>query len=122
MVEYSDGGLLDLGEEEYNTVLAPDIEFKGLIEFSEPMVIKGKVSGRIVASSDLLVDTDAVVNADIKASRVVIKGTVQGKVIAEEIVRIFSSGHLTGDVTAPEVILDTGCFFSGICTMTKDRI
>ncbi len=121
MAEHSDSGILDLEEEDYNTVLAPDIEFEGLIEFSDPLMIKGKVRGKINASSDLLVDAGAVVNADIKASRVVIKGTVKGNITAEKIVRVLSSGSLTGDITAPEVVLDTGCFFSGVCTMIREQ-
>lgn len=119
MMDSRDNGILDLDEEDYNTILAPDIEFDGLIEFAEPLMIKGKVSGRIHASSDLLVDVGAEVNANIKAGRVVIKGSVKGNVTADKIVHVFTTGKLTGDVTAPEVVLDTGCFFSGVCTMTE---
>ncbi len=117
-----DSVILDLlDEENYNTILAPDIEFDGLIEFSEPFMIKGRVSGKINATSDLMVDTDAVVKADIRASRVIIRGTVTGNITAEKIVHVFSTGKLKGDVTAPEVVLDTGCFFSGVCTMDMER-
>ncbi|HHU35708.1 MAG TPA: polymer-forming cytoskeletal protein [Treponema sp.] len=119
MVDNKDNDLLDLDEEDYDTVLAPDIHFTGSIEFAEPFMIKGRVSGTIKATSDLLIDSEAVVNADIKANRVVIKGTVEGNVTATQIVHVFSSGKLTGDVTAPEVVLDSGCFFSGVCTMQR---
>ncbi|ULQ59468.1 polymer-forming cytoskeletal protein [Brucepastera parasyntrophica] len=119
MVDNRDNDLLDLDEEDYDTVLAADIDFDGMIEFAEPLMIKGRVSGRIEATSDLMVDTDAVVRADIRADRVVIKGTVMGNVNASRVVHVFSSGKLTGDVTAPEVVLDTGCFFSGVCTMNR---
>jgi len=101
MVDNKDNDLLDLDEEDYDTVLAPDIDFTGTIQFSEPFMIKGRVTGQIDATSDLLVELGAEVKADIKASRVIIKGAV------------------TGDVTAPEVILESGCFFSGICTMNR---
>ena len=121
MAEHTDSGIFDLEEEDYNTVLAPDIEFEGLIEFSDPMMIRGKVTGTINATSDLFVDAGAEVAANINASRVVIKGKVKGNVTAEKIVRILSSGSLAGDVAAPEVVLDTGCFFSGRCTMTRDE-
>lgn len=119
MVDNSDNDLLDLDEEDYDTVLAPDIEFSGTINFEEPFMIKGRVSGKIDATSDLLIDTNAVVTADITASRVIIKGTVEGNVTATRMVHVFSSGRLTGDVTAPEVVLESGCFFSGICTMNR---
>ena len=121
MAEHTDSGIFDLEEEDYNTVLAGDIEFDGLIEFSDPMMIRGKVAGTINATSDLFVDEGAEVAADIKASRVMIKGKVKGNVTAEKVVRVLSSGSLIGDVAAPEVVLDTGCFFSGRCTMTRDE-
>jgi cytoskeletal protein CcmA (bactofilin family) len=119
MVDNKDNDLLDLDEEDYDTVLAPDIDFTGTIQFEEPFMIKGHVSGHIDATSDLMVDSGAQVKADIKASRVIIKGEVIGDVTATQMVHVFSSGKLTGDVTAPEVVLDSGCFFSGICTMTR---
>lgn len=119
MVDNKDNDLLDLDEEDYDTVLAPDIDFTGTIQFEEPFMIKGRVSGQIDATSDLMVDSGAQVKADIKASRVIIKGEVIGDVTATQMVHVFSSGKLTGDVTAPEVVLDSGCFFSGICTMTR---
>ncbi len=119
MVDINDNDLLDLDEEDYDTVLAPDIDFSGTIEFAEPFMIKGRVTGRIEATSDLMIDSDATVKADIHASRVVIKGEVVGNVTADRMVHVFSSGKLTGDVTAPEVVLESGCFFSGICTMNR---
>jgi cytoskeletal protein CcmA (bactofilin family) len=119
MVDNKDNDLLDLDEEDYDTVLAPDIEFTGSIQFEEPFMIKGRVTGTIEASSDLLVDLGAVVKADIKAARVIIKGDVTGNVTATQVVHVFSSGKLNGDVTAPEVVLDSGCYFTGICTMNR---
>lgn len=119
MVDINDNDLLDLDEEDYDTVLAPDIDFTGSIEFAEPFMIKGRVTGRIEATSDLMIDTDAIVKADIHANRIVIKGSVTGNVTADKMVHVFSSGKLTGDVTAPEVVLESGCFFSGICTMNR---
>lgn len=112
--------LLDLDEEDYDTVLAPDIFFSGTIEFKKPFMIKGMVEGKIISDSDLSIEQGAVVKADIKADRVVIKGSVEGNVTASATVHVFSCGKLDGDVTAQEVILDSGCFFNGVCTMTKN--
>lgn len=111
--------LTDLDEEDYDTVLAQDIEFSGTIKFKEPFMIRGIVSGKIIAESDIMIDEQAQVHADIHADQVVIKGSVKGDIVADTLVHVFSCGRLEGDVTAPDVILDSGCFFSGICTMTK---
>ena len=111
--------LIDLDEEDYDTVLAPDIMFDGIIKFQKPFMIKGTVQGNIQSVSDLMISEHARVKATIYAERVIIKGEVIGNVTAETSVHVFPSGKLTGDVTAPEVTLDSGCFFSGICTMTR---
>ncbi|MBR4373208.1 MAG: polymer-forming cytoskeletal protein, partial [Treponema sp.] len=67
---------------------------------------------------DLVVDSGAVVTADISASRVLVKGRVEGNIVAERIVRVSSSGCVVGDVTSEQVVLEPGSKFSGRCTMT----
>ncbi len=111
--------LLDLDEEDYDTVLAEDIYFTGRIDCQRPFMIKGSVDGKLLSTSDVTVEENAVVNADIKADRVVIKGEVHGNVVADTMVHVFACGTLDGDVTAPEVELESGCVFNGICKMAK---
>lgn len=120
MAEIEKVNLLDLDEEDYDTVLAPDIYFSGKIECKKPFMIKGIVEGLLVSTSDITVEENSSVKANIRADRVVIKGIVEGNVIADTLVHVFSCGRLIGDVTAPEVVLESGCLFNGICTMTKD--
>ncbi len=119
MIETDKIELIDLDEDDYDTVLASDIVFDGIIKFEKPFMIKGTVQGTIQSSSDLMISEYAKVKAKIDADRVIIKGEVIGDVTAATSVHVFASGKLTGDVTAPEVILDSGCFFSGICTMNR---
>ena len=109
--------LADLDEDDYDTVLATDIEFNGTIQFSKPLMIKGKVSGKIESNNDLTIEETADVRATIYADRVIVKGHVIGNITASTSVNIYASGHLTGDITSPEVILEPGCFFSGACKM-----
>ncbi|MDR2471375.1 MAG: polymer-forming cytoskeletal protein [Treponema sp.] len=108
--------------EDFDTVLSADIEFSGTLRFEKPFLIQGKVSGEINASSLLMIAEEAVVEANIRASRVIILGTVKGNVTAAEKVEVAVTGKLTGNVTAPEVTMETGCYFSGRCIMTdKNR-
>lgn len=120
MAEYTESDNLDLEDAVYTTVLAGDIDFEGLVEASEPLLIRGKVSGNINGTANLLIEAEAEVNADIKARSVIIKGKVTGNVTAESIVWILSTGRLTGDIVAQQVVLDAGCFFSGSCTMARE--
>ena len=53
MAEIEKVNLLDLDEEDYDTVLAPDIQFSGKIECKKPFMIKGNVEGFLVSTSDV---------------------------------------------------------------------
>lgn len=83
-------------------------------------MIKGIFTGEIISESALSIEDGAVVKADMKVDSLVIKGSLKGNVIAGTVIRIFPTGKLIGDVTAPEVVLDSGCYFTGNCKMTKE--
>ena len=108
-----------LEDEDFDTILSSDIEFNGSLSFEKAFLIRGRLSGDISAQGFLVVDEEAVVEADIKASRVIIRGSVKGNVTALEKVEVTVTGKLVGNVTAPEIFMETGCLFNGRCTMTE---
>ena len=107
-------------EEDFDTVMADDISFTGTIRFSKPFMIKGKMSGNIDATSDLLIDTNAEVNADIVADRVLVRGKVNGNIVGKNLVYVSSKGSVFGDITSAQVVLEPGSTFSGKCSMTQE--
>ena len=110
--------VLDDDDDDFDTILSPDIDFTGTLNFEKPFLIRGRVSGEISARGLLVIDGEAVVNADINASRVVIRGFVKGNVTATEKIEITITGKLEGNVTTPEIYMESGCVFNGRCTMT----
>ena len=108
-----------LEDEDFDTILSSDINFSGTLNFEKPFLIRGRLSGDIIARGLLVVDEEAVVEANINASRVVIRGSVKGNVTASEKVEVTITGKLVGNVTAPEIFMETGCIFNGRCTMTE---
>jgi cytoskeletal protein CcmA (bactofilin family) len=86
--------------------------------FKEPMMIKGRVSGTIIAESDLHIDEKAVVEADIKARNLTVRGSVKGNIAASGRVELFAACRVDGDISAAEVTMEPGCRFNGICSMT----
>jgi cytoskeletal protein CcmA (bactofilin family) len=108
-----------LEDDDFDTILSPDIDFSGTLNFEKPFLIRGKVSGEIAAKGLLVVDGEAVVNANIDAARVIIRGYVKGDVTAAEKVEVAVTGRLEGNVAAPEIFMESGCVFNGRCTMTR---
>ncbi|MCF0242648.1 MAG: polymer-forming cytoskeletal protein [Treponema sp.] len=117
MYDVKDTDFFDLEDESFDTIIEDDITFSGTIKFKKPFMIRGKVNGSIDATSDLVVDSNAVVNADVNASRVLIKGKVKGNVRGENLIFVTASGSLDGDITTKKVVLEPGCVFTGRCTM-----
>ena len=121
---WKDGVMTDvhsemLEEDDFDTILSQDIDFSGILNFEKPFLIRGRVSGQINAKGLLVIDEEAVVNADINTTKVIIRGFVKGNVIAAEKVEVTVTGRLEGNLTAPEVYLETGCMFNGRCTMVE---
>jgi len=106
-------------DSDFDTILSKDISFSGTLNFEKPFLIRGRMSGNINAKGFLVVDEDAVVEANIKACRVIIRGSVTGDVSATEKVEVAVTGKLIGNVKAPEILMETGCTFNGLCTMTE---
>lgn len=118
MFEARDSTQFDTDEEDFDTVMASDISFSGTIHFTKPFMIKGKMNGTIDATSDLLIDTDSEVNADIVAERVLIRGKVKGNITGRKLVYVTASGSVTGDISSAQVVLEPGSVFSGKCSMS----
>lgn len=122
MFDAKEVDLFELDEEDFDTVIADDISFAGTIAFKKPLMIKGRVRGTINATSELVIDTDAVVNADITATKVLVKGKVTGNINASHIAYVTNSGSVTGDINSLQIVLENGCFFTGKCTMDKKQV
>ncbi len=112
--------LLDYDDSDFNTMIASDIVFSGNIRFTKPFMIRGVIRGTIHSESDLVVDTDAAVEADIVADRILVRGNITGNVSGSSMVFVTSTGSITGDITSRQVVLEPGSSFSGRCTMVKD--
>ena len=119
MYDIKDSRAFDTDEDDYDTVMASDLTFFGTIRFTKPFMIKGKMSGTIEAASDLLIDTDAIVNADISTDRVLVRGKVTGNVTGRQLVYVTSTGSVKGDITSAQVVLEPGSMFTGKCTMSQ---
>jgi cytoskeletal protein CcmA (bactofilin family) len=113
----TDMRIRSIDESTLQTVLAEDIDFDGELHFTEPLLIKGHVKGKVMSETDLYINADAVVAARIEAGKVSVKGEVQGDIYAKGRVELFASARVTGNVHTPDLIVQSGCTLNGSCTM-----
>lgn len=117
MFDVKDSDFFEMEDDAFDTVIENDISFKGNVTIKKPLLIRGKISGNIYSESDLVIDSEAVIDADVKASRILIRGKVKGNVSGEKLIFVTSSGIVDGDITTQKVVLEPGSMFTGKCTM-----
>ena len=101
-------------------ILGKTTSFHGYLKFKETLLIQGKFSGTIDATGALIVDKDAVVEADrINVSSLTVHGTVIGAVHALDKIDMYSGSVVRGDVSAARLRIADGVSFDGQCSMTS---
>jgi len=99
--------------------LGRETRFNGLLKFKETLRIQGQFKGTIEAGGELIVDKDAVVDADhINVDSLTVYGDVTGDVYAVDKVDMMTGAKVRGDITAARLRMADGVLFEGQCSMT----
>jgi len=101
-------------------VLGKTTSFTGILKFATTLRIQGNFKGTIDASGDLIVDKEAVVDADhITVNSLTVFGHILGTVHAHEKVDMMSGAKVQGDISAAKLRIADGVLFEGKCKMTN---
>ena len=101
-------------------VLGKTTSFTGLLKFATALRIQGNFKGTIDATGDLIVDKDAVVDADhITVRSLTVFGHISGTVHAQDKVDMMNGAKVNGDVSAARLRIADGVLFEGKCKMTN---
>lgn len=120
MFDVKDADFFDMEDDSFDTILEDDISFTGKVKMKKPFMVRGIIKGTIETESDLVIDTGAVVEADIFASRVLVRGKVKGNVRGDKLVFVTATGTLNGDIISQKVVLEPGSEFTGKCSMVRN--
>jgi len=101
-------------------ILGKTTSFTGILKFDSTLRIQGTFRGTIEAAGDLIVDKEAVVDADhITVNSLTVFGHVSGTVHAVNKVDMMSGAKVQGDVSAARLRIADGVLFEGKCKMTN---
>lgn len=106
-----------MADQEIDTILGDDIQFRGKLLFKQNLKINGFFKGKIQTAGHLIVGTSAQVEADVEAGTVTIEGKLQGNVVATRKLDIARTAQVKGDVRTPDFTVESGSKFSGHCIM-----
>ena len=101
-------------------ILGKTTSFIGILKFDTTLRIQGNFRGTIEAAGDLIVDKEAVVDADhITVGSLTVFGNISGTVYAHDKVDMMSGAKVRGDVSAVRLRIADGVLFEGKCKMTN---
>ena len=100
------------------TILGPDTEFDGVLEFTDNLKISGKFTGTINSNGNLEIDKTALCAVDkISASSVGISGAVRGNVYAQERIEMCHGSKVMGNVETARLRIADNVEFDGQVSM-----
>ena len=101
-------------------ILGKTTSFTGILKFRTTLRIQGSFKGTIEAEGDLIVDKDAIVDADhVTVNSLTVYGNVSGNVQATDKVDMMTGARVHGDVSAARLRIADGVLFDGKCKMTN---
>ncbi len=98
-------------------ILSTDVEIKGIVKFTNDLVVDGKIEGEITSDGSLTVGENARIKAEIKTGTIVVYGKVHGNLTASERVELKSSAEVIGDIKAKTLSIEAGAIFVGKSTV-----
>jgi len=99
------------------TLLARDVDFKGVVNFDGTVRIDGRVEGEIHTTGTLIVGEHAVIKGVVSAAVLMNSGKINGTITALEKIQILKPGVLVGDIRTPLIAIEEGSHFHGMCDM-----
>ncbi|MDR2543068.1 MAG: polymer-forming cytoskeletal protein [Treponema sp.] len=101
-------------------ILGKTTSFTGILKFNTTLRIQGVFRGTIEAQGDLIIDKDAIVDADrITVNSLTVFGSIFGNVHAANKVDMMYGAKVHGDVSAARLRIADGVLFEGKCKMTN---
>jgi len=103
------------------TLLAKDVDFKGVVNFDGTVRVYGRVEGEIHTTGTLIVGEHAVIKGVVSAGVLMNSGKINGTITAVERIQILKPGVLVGDIRTPSIAIEEGSHFHGMCDMGLEQ-
>ena len=87
--------------------------FGGNLSFSGILRIAGHFQGNIFTQDTLIINDNAIVEAEVVAGVVIISGKFKGKVKATSRVEIKKPAYFVGSIISPSLLVEEGVTFKG---------
>jgi cytoskeletal protein CcmA (bactofilin family) len=101
------------------TILTAGCHFSGKLYCKGATRIGGTIDGEIIAEGLLIVEEDAVINAQVKAEEVVVHGRVEGNLTVQKKIEMCATADVQADITTPNLVVQEGALYNGRTSMKR---
>jgi cytoskeletal protein CcmA (bactofilin family) len=117
----ANGGALSI-RQRGRTSFGNDPELNGEINFVDMLRVNGHIAGSLYSKKGtLIVDTAALIDADVEVCIAVIGGTVNGDIVAHQKVELGPTAKIYGNIWTRSLEIRSGAIFEGVCQMIEDK-
>jgi cytoskeletal protein CcmA (bactofilin family) len=117
----ANGGALTV-RQRGRTYFGTEPELHGEIRFIDMLRVNGHIAGSVYSKKGtIIVDSIAVLDADVEVAIAIINGTVNGDIIAHQRVEVASTAKIYGNIWTRSLAIQNGAMFEGVCQMLEDK-
>ncbi len=95
-------------------------EFKGELTTENDIKLDGKLEGKLVSKSKLVLGETGEIKGEVYCKSAYISGKIIGKIFVEDIITLNSTSKIQGDISTNKIAIEPGAVFNGICKMGED--
>ncbi len=104
-----------------NGFLDAGCEVQGDLRFQNTFRVHGHFSGTVESEGELIVGEGGVVEGVVRVGELSVSGRLEGRVEASKRIEIGVNGHVEGEISSPVLVIASGAFFQGQCTMSPSE-
>ena len=108
--------------QEYPTILGPDANFKGEMNFEKGLKLQGRFEGKMNTPGRLHIAKEARMQADVDCGALIVEGDVKGNLSANDRIELKSTARYEGDLRASKLTVDEGAIFNGHVSVGPDAV
>lgn len=103
-----------------NGFLDAGCEVQGDLRFENTFRVHGRFKGTVQSDGRLVVGEGGVVEGVVTVGELSVSGHLEGRVEAARRIEIGANGRVEGEINSPVLVIESGAFFQGQCTMNAE--
>lgn len=102
---------------ELNGFLDAGCEVHGELRFDDTFRVHGRFKGTVQSEGQLIIGEGGVVEGVVAVGELHVSGRLEGRVETTRRTEIGANGRVEGEINSPVLVIESGAFFQGQCTM-----